>query len=268
MTRFLLSTALCWFAFCCALPLDWADDATPPIKLNFSSYDSMTVPDCLRVMSMETGEIILPDASVSGLVSSINATKDTIPDMLDFLKSYEPGLIYQIVYFPGGGSEPDGEQLYQQIQTMKAFAVPGIILPASGDDNTMLTFRHDDFVTPDAQQKATAGMREIYLVSDPVNRALMKKAAAAPPPVLHQPILPGSQPTAFGTNLSSLVQQIAQMTPLQQETAVIQLRSAERQIYASLDPSVIPNIQAGRIPLHPGALKAPSPTTPVMPPGQ
>jgi hypothetical protein len=255
MARFLMLAALALMAFI-ATPVVMADD-TPSVKLDFTAYDSMTVKDCLRVVSMETGEVVLPDDSVRGFVGAINVTEPDVPSVLNALKTYEPGLTYQIVYYPNNGNEPDGEELYQDIQQIKAFTIAGLILPASGDDNTMVTFSSVPYTTPDVQKKAVTGMREIYLVSDPTVRAQMNKPAAAQQQSATAPLIPGNRPTNFTVTLNALVQQIAHMTPDQQTSAMVALANAQKQINMSLDPSVMTNLRNGYIPRHPGAIQAP-----------
>jgi hypothetical protein len=259
MTRILLIMLLCASAIVGlrTVPIVKAD--IPPVKLNFNAYDSMTVSDCLKAISLETGEAVLPDNSVTGAVGAINETTPTIPEMLEFLKTYEPGLTYQVVYIPGGQNEPDGEQLYQQIQQLKSAPETALVIPSSGDDNDMFIYTDQKYTTPGQQATAVRGMRMVYLVSDSVVRAQMKRAAQSPPHV--SGVLPTTAPTPFSTALQSVVADIAQMNPQQQGAAMAQLALAQQQINRTLSPTAISGSRGQYPPHHPGLIAVPQGST-------
>ena len=162
-------------------------DTTPNINLNFPESDAMSVTDILKVVAMETGAVILPDNSVIGAVGAIHTTQTSVPDVLDFLKGYEPGLTWQVFYYPASSNqEPSGEDVYQAIQLFNNFRLDGLVLPPQGENKIMYSYKKQQYTTPEQEKAAEQGFQAYYLVSDPGNRAAMikqvKASTTAPPP--------------------------------------------------------------------------------------
>jgi hypothetical protein len=207
----------------------------------------MTVTDCLKVVAMETGEVILPDASVDGAVGSIHVTKDSIPDILNIMKNYEPGLTWQIVYYPGGANEPAGEDLYKAIQLLQGLDLDGLVIPPSGDDKLMLSLKKQSYTTPAQEQANEAGFRAYYLVSDPAERAQQAKNAK---PTNTPPVLAPDKSTHFVASLNDIQNQIAQMNPQQQVQALNEMAAVSRQINESLSPQVLATLKSQNAAQH------------------
>jgi hypothetical protein len=219
-------------------------DTMPPINLNFPASDGMSVADLLRAVSMQTGAIILPDSSVIGATGDVHITKSSVPEILDYLKTFEPGLAWQIVYYPGIQNEPAGEDLYKAIETLSTLNIDGLVLPPTGDQKLMLIYRKQLYTAPDQEKQAEAGLTPYYLVSDPVVRAQMAKASLplpAPPA--------GDKASHFLSTLSELQGQFAQLSPQQQAVAVGQLAATSHVILQTISPQAATRPRSSKPPL-------------------
>jgi len=206
--------------------------ADPPItiRLNFPASDGMTVTDCLKAVALETGVVILPDSSVTGYVGDIHVTATSIPDALTALQTYEPGLTWQTIYYPGSGNEPSGEDLYKAIQELKTSNIDGLVIPPSGDDKLMLSFKKQLYTTPAQEAAAESGFQQYYLVSDPTVRATMAKIQT---PASKNPATPTDKVAHFAATLSDLESQLAQMNQQQQIAALTELSNVSKQMMQS-----------------------------------
>jgi|GEM_PF-6608962 hypothetical protein len=216
-------------------------DAPVPINLNFPATDGMSVSDCLKVVAMETGEVVLPDASVNGSVGAIHITENSVPDVLNALKTYEPGLTWQIIYYPAPSNEPSGEDLYKGIQLLQGLNLDGLIVPPSGDEKMMLSFKKQSYTNAQQEQTNEAGFKKYYLVSDTTQRAIIVKNAKAPT------LAPGlllDKPARFAATLSDMQGQIAQMNPQQQVQALNAMAATSHQMMQTLSPQAAATLRA------------------------
>jgi len=134
-------------------------DEAQPLTLTVSQ-DQARIADALTVLQQEAGCTIVVDSTVIGRMGSAKVSFPTLPKMLDFLKTMEPGLTYTRVYIAKGRPVPTGQACFDLVRTMQWLSQQGnpIVVTSAGAISLV-----NDKAPPRA---APPGMREIWYVSD------------------------------------------------------------------------------------------------------
>ncbi len=165
-------------------------DEPKPLTLTISQDRAKTT-DALAVIQKESGATFVVDSTVIGSVSTAKVAFPSIPQMLDFIRTMEPGLTYQRLYLPTDKAVPNAAACYDLVRTLMWLAQQGNISMATQTGSIGIV---RDTKPPTA---APAGMREIWYISDEqirnqrfldAQKAEKERMQASTAPILPMPL--------------------------------------------------------------------------------
>jgi len=157
--------ALLMVAFAASLCTQSAHaDDTQPVTLTVTQNEAR-IADAINVLQQETGYTIVVDSTVIGRMGTAKVSFATLPMMLDFLKTMEPGLTYTQIYIAQNKPTPSGQDCFDLVRTMEWLSDQGnpVLVTAAGTISIL-----NQTTTPEL---APPGMRKIWYISDEQIRA-------------------------------------------------------------------------------------------------
>jgi len=129
------------------------------------TQDQARIADALAVLQQETGFTIIVDSTVIGRMRATKVSFTTLPKMLDFLKTMEPGLTYAQLFIGGHRPTPSAQECFDLVRTMEWLSEQGnpILVSPVGTISIVRQKTRPATMPP--------GMREIWYVSDDRVRA-------------------------------------------------------------------------------------------------
>jgi hypothetical protein len=172
----------------------------------------------LAALAKESGAVILSDSTVTTPVGVADLHADSVPAMLDDLKSLDPAMSWQEVDLPATAPVPSADVLEQEVSALKSVQTSGLVLPDAG---SIVSYTRTK-AAPNAP--LSAGTQVIYLVTEKPQASSGQDAGASV-----------SQITA---GLSQVADQFGQLSAADQSQALPLMFQQFQRIIQLMDPSV------------------------------
>ena len=134
-------------------------DTAAPLTLTITQ-DGAKVSDALGVLQKESNATLVVDNTVIGTMGRAKVSFPTLNDMLDFLRTMEPGLTWAKLYLPSNRPVPTSDQCYDLVRTLTWLAQQGSATLVSSTTTITVVQKNTTTLTP------PTGQREIWYVSD------------------------------------------------------------------------------------------------------